>query len=81
MIIGSAQIGRGKRIMMRKRNKMSMHDRLLWFSFYAAAAVAFLGIMAVDSASLFPAFAALVALIYLALVVVANADEFGRPKK
>lgn len=60
---------------------MSMHDRLLWFSFYTAAAVAFLGIMAVDSVSMFPAFAALAALIYLTLFVIANSDYFGRPKK
>lgn len=60
---------------------MSMHDRLLWISFYAATAVAFLGVLAVDSVSLFPAFAALAALIYMTLFIIANADYFGRRKK
>lgn len=60
---------------------MNLHDRLLWFSFYAAAAVAFLGVMAVDSVSLFPAFTALAALIYMTLFIIANADYFGRSKK
>lgn len=55
-----------------------MRNKLLWLSFYAATIIAFLGIAAVDSTSLLPAFAALGALIYISLFIIANSDDFER---
>lgn len=51
-------------------------NNILWASFYIAVALAWVGVLAVDSLSLFPALLACCSLAYVALFVSVNPEAF-----